>query len=214
MCKSKQNCTGICNPLGVPCHMRKVAPNPAKDDKFVCIEDVRLNDTNEIAYYKGRIYVVESFIGGTVNIPSELFKEHTWPYPYQEFDRHFQPTKTYKVTTVDAELDKDVATFFEWMGRAPVMTREQFLEGTTPMSPETAAGVDEFLKETRGYDDLPPYYDNSKGSLYHIAEQRGWGVRLFDLVKRLERGGKKDPLKQELEKSIGVLQLWIKELEG
>lgn len=60
---------------------------------------------------------------------------------------------------------------------------------------------------------LPSYYDNSKGSLYQIAEQRGWGVRLFDLVKRLERGGKKDPLPQEIQKSIGVLELWLKEIE-
>src|SRR5690606_1705155 len=45
-----------------------------------------------------------------------------------------------------------------------------------------------------------PYYDNSKGSLYKVATERGWNAYLFDLVKRLERGGKKDPLKQEIEK--------------
>jgi hypothetical protein len=59
----------------------------------------------------------------------------------------------------------------------------------------------------------PSYYDNSKGSLYQVANQRGWNAYLFDIVKRLERGGKKDPLKQEIEKSIAVLQLWLKELE-
>lgn len=31
-------------------------------------------------------------------------------------------------------------------------------------------------------------------------------------VKRLERGGKKDPLKQEIEKSIDVLKIWLNEL--
>lgn len=60
---------------------------------------------------------------------------------------------------------------------------------------------------------LPEYYDNSKGSLYKIATDRKWNPYLFDLVKRLERGGKKDPLRQEIEKSIGVLQLWLKEME-
>ncbi|MDQ1139443.1 hypothetical protein [Pedobacter agri] len=60
---------------------------------------------------------------------------------------------------------------------------------------------------------LPEYYDNSKGSLYQIAEQRGWNPYTFDVVKRLDRGGKKDPLRQEIEKSIGVLQLWLKELD-
>ena len=60
---------------------------------------------------------------------------------------------------------------------------------------------------------LPSYYDNTKGSLYKVATERGWNFYLADIVKRLERGGKKDPLRQEIEKSIGVLQLWLKELE-
>ena len=68
------------------------------------------------------------------------------------------------------------------------------------------------LNPTEG--SLPSYYDNTNGSLYKIAEQRGWGVRLFDLVKRLERNGKKDPLEQEIRKSIGVLELWLKEIGG
>lgn len=59
-----------------------------------------------------------------------------------------------------------------------------------------------------------PYYDNSKGSLYKVATERGWNAYLFDTVKRLERGGKKDPLRQEIEKSIDVLKIWLKELEG
>ena len=32
-------------------------------------------------------------------------------------------------------------------------------------------------------------------------------------VKRLERGGKKDPLKQEIQKSIDVLKIWLNEIE-
>lgn len=56
------------------------------------------------------------------------------------------------------------------------------------------------------------YYDNSKGSLYKVATERGWNAYLFDLVKRLERGGKKDPLRQEIEKSIDVLKIWLNEL--
>ncbi len=57
----------------------------------------------------------------------------------------------------------------------------------------------------------PEYYDNSNGSLYKVATERGWNAYLFDVVKRLERGGKKDPLKQEIEKSINVLKLWLQE---
>lgn len=57
-----------------------------------------------------------------------------------------------------------------------------------------------------------PHYDNSKGSLYKVATERNWNAYIFDVVKRLERGGKKDPLKQEIQKSIDVLKIWLDEL--
>ena len=58
-----------------------------------------------------------------------------------------------------------------------------------------------------------PHYDNSKGSLYKVATERGWNSYIFDVVKRLERGGKKDPLKQEIEKSIDVLKVWLQDIK-
>lgn len=58
-----------------------------------------------------------------------------------------------------------------------------------------------------------PYYDNSNGSLYKVATERDWNAYLFDVVKRLERGGKKDPLRQEIEKSIDVLKIWLSEID-
>lgn len=58
-----------------------------------------------------------------------------------------------------------------------------------------------------------PYYNNSNGSLYKVATERGWSAYTFDVVKRLERGGKKDPLRQEIEKSIDVLKIWLNEIE-
>lgn len=61
-----------------------------------------------------------------------------------------------------------------------------------------------------------PHYDNSKpgGSLYKVATERGWNAYLFDVVKRIERGGKKEnnPLRQEIEKSIDVFKIWLNEL--
>lgn len=65
--------------------------------------------------------------------------------------------------------------------------------------------------QKEGTVELPSYYNNEKGSLYKIANDRGWNTYLFDIVKRLERGGKKDPLEKEITKSIGVLELWMKE---
>lgn len=54
-----------------------------------------------------------------------------------------------------------------------------------------------------------PHYNNDKGSLYKVAQERNWNAYLFDIVKRLERGGKKDPLEQEIKKSIDLLNLWL-----
>lgn len=84
--------------------------------------------------------------------------------------------------------------------------------------PINKAWYDKFARPLPTIDPLPTeiktpeYYDNSNGSLYKVATERKWNAYLFDVVKRLERGGKKDPLKQEIEKSIAVLQLWLKEL--
>ena len=57
----------------------------------------------------------------------------------------------------------------------------------------------------------PKHYDNTKGTLYKVAEERGWNSYLFDIVKRLERADKKGEFKQDLEKSINVIKLWLNE---
>ena len=60
----------------------------------------------------------------------------------------------------------------------------------------------------------PKHYDNSKGTLYKVATERGWNSYLFDIVKRLERAEKKGEFKTDLEKSINVIKLWLKENEN
>ena len=57
----------------------------------------------------------------------------------------------------------------------------------------------------------PKHYDNTKGTLYKVATERGWNPYLFDIVKRLERADKKGEFKQDLEKSINVIKLWLNE---
>jgi hypothetical protein len=59
--------------------------------------------------------------------------------------------------------------------------------------------------------DTPKHYDNSKGTLYKVATERGWNSYLFDIVKRLERAEKKGEFKTDLEKSINVIKLWLQE---
>jgi len=60
----------------------------------------------------------------------------------------------------------------------------------------------------------PSHYDNSKGTLYKVAQERGWNAYLFDIVKRLERAEKKGEFQTDLEKSINVIKLWMSEKDA
>ena len=79
---------------------------------------------------------------------------------------------------------------------------------------KTAKEIANKLKEMTYLDETletPKHYDNSKGTLYKVATERGWNSYLFDIVKRLERAEKKGEFKTDLEKSINVIKLWLKE---
>ncbi len=70
--------------------------------------------------------------------------------------------------------------------------------------------VENEMKKTQDLN-TPKHYDNTNGTLYKIADQRGWNSYLFDIVKRLERAEKKGEFEQDLEKSINVIKLWQNE---
>lgn len=57
----------------------------------------------------------------------------------------------------------------------------------------------------------PKHYDNSKGSLYKFANERGWNAYLFEIVKRVERAEKKGEFISDIKKSIHVLELYLNE---
>ena len=79
---------------------------------------------------------------------------------------------------------------------------------------KTAKEIANKLKEMTYLDETletPKHYDNSKGTLYKVATERGWNSYLFDIIKRLERAEKKGEFKSDLEKSINVIKLWLKE---
>ena len=59
--------------------------------------------------------------------------------------------------------------------------------------------------------EIPEYYNNEHGSLYKIAEERGWNAYQFDIVKRIDRATKKGEFIKDLEKTKTVIDLWIKE---
>lgn len=59
--------------------------------------------------------------------------------------------------------------------------------------------------------DTPKHYDNSKGTLYKVAQERGWNPYLFEVVKRVERAEKKGEFISDIRKSIVVLELYLQE---
>ena len=59
--------------------------------------------------------------------------------------------------------------------------------------------------------ETPEYYNNEHGSLYKIAQERGWNAYQFDIVKRIDRATKKGEFIKDLEKTKTVIDLWIKE---
>lgn len=60
----------------------------------------------------------------------------------------------------------------------------------------------------------PSHYDNTNGSLYLIAKQRGWNAYQFDIIKRIDRALKKGQFKEDLEKTKFLIDLWLKEEEN
>lgn len=58
---------------------------------------------------------------------------------------------------------------------------------------------------------IPKHYNNDNGTLYKVAQERGWNSYLFDIVKRLERSEKKGEFRSDLEKSKVVIDLWLQE---
>jgi hypothetical protein len=64
----------------------------------------------------------------------------------------------------------------------------------------------------KAYLDTPAHYDNTNGSLYKIANERGWNAYQFDAIKRIDRVNKKGQFKEDIEKTIEVLKLMLKNL--
>ena len=98
-----------------------------------------------------------------------------------------------------------------------VLTTDKPKKGLEPTKVILQDGLIQFNKDKieKSIDkfNTPKHYDNSKGTLYQVATERGWNSYLFDIVKRLERAEKKGEFKTDLEKSKVVIDLWLKESE-
>lgn len=114
-----------------------------------------------------------------------------------------------KITNDDyyISLNKGISSygFYEIDDDCTTITYEKFME----LFAEPQYEVKYIAEEAKETFNPQPHYNNDKGSLYKVAQDRNWNAYLFDIVKRLERGGKKDPLEQEIKKSIDLLNLWL-----
>lgn len=59
--------------------------------------------------------------------------------------------------------------------------------------------------------DAPKYYNNDNGSLYLFAEQHGLNAWEFEIIKRVVRCRKKGEFISDLEKTIKVIEIYLKE---
>ncbi len=57
------------------------------------------------------------------------------------------------------------------------------------------------------------HYDNSNGSLYLFAEQNELNAWEFDIIKRIVRCRKKKQFQEDLQKTVRVIELYLKEYE-
>jgi len=60
---------------------------------------------------------------------------------------------------------------------------------------------------------LDNHYDNTNGSLYKFAVDHNLNAFEFDAIKRLVRCRKKGQFREDLEKTIRVIELYLKEME-
>ena len=60
---------------------------------------------------------------------------------------------------------------------------------------------------------LDTHYDNTNGSLYKFAVDHNLNAFEFDAIKRLVRCRKKGQFREDLEKTIRVIELYLKEME-
>jgi hypothetical protein len=176
-----------------------------KGDRFRCKKDVIMHPSNLVVYRNGFTYKSD-FDGCITGEDGDIY--HYWNGTEEDF-KHTNEFFELVSTQTPAGLDMPV-TCTPTPDDFPRYSRE-YLDNMVGDIPKI--GTDG-PSPSKPIDTLPPYYDNSQGSLYQIATQRGWNAYVFDIVKRLDRGGKKDPLRQEIQKSIGVLELWLKELNN
>lgn len=99
-------------------------------------------------------------------------------------------------------------TFKEFKNKILGQSYKSEILSTSTNNPPINNFSAEFDKDTKEITGTPKYYDNSKGTIYKIAQERNWNAYVFEAVKRLDRAEKKGEFISDIDKTIKVLQLY------
>lgn len=109
-------------------------------------------------------------------------------YEYIQFDNEYEILQIRK-QCIDVKLDKEIIWVFS--------TDE----------------INSFFTEPILVTSKDSHYNNTNGSLYLFAQQHELNAYEFDCIKRIVRCRKKGQFKEDLEKTIRVIELYLKEIE-
>ena len=77
---------------------------------------------------------------------------------------------------------------------------------------EAKQRAESYMSLKDGYkENKDTHYDNSNGSLYLFAEQNELNAWEFDIIKRIVRCRKKGQFQEDLQKTVRVVELYLKE---
>jgi len=77
---------------------------------------------------------------------------------------------------------------------------------------EAKQRAENYMSLKDGYkENKDTHYDNSNGSLYLFAEQNELNAWEFDIIKRIIRSRKKGQFQEDLQKTVRVIELYLKE---
>jgi hypothetical protein len=77
---------------------------------------------------------------------------------------------------------------------------------------EAKQRAENYMSLKDGYkENKDTHYDNLNGSLYLFAEQNELNAWEFDIIKRIVRCRKKGQFQEDLQKTVRVIELYLKE---
>jgi len=117
------------------------------------------------------------------------------------------------------EYDNDYLVFDEY-GNEAAIPKKDFADKVSEEAKRRAKNLmmlkDGYVlrAEAKNATKKDAHYDNSNGSLYLFAEQHKLNAWEFDIIKRIVRCRQKGQFKEDLEKTVRVLELYAKEYES